>query len=299
MENKNIDGKFVSGILYEELRSYLKKNKKTPGMIDVSIGDDFGGLMYAKMKQNKINKETGISFDSVHFDKINYKELVKYIEELNDNKSINGIMLQLPLPKNLSKYERKILDTIDSKKDVDGLTTLSSGKLSIGMDTFIPCTALGIETFLKAYGIQLEGKTVAIINRSNIVGKPLAALMLRNNATPIVCHSKTASLKEITSRCDIVVAALNKKEFITQDYIKEGAIVIDVGVHKNEAGKTVGDVDYNDIYDKASLITPPTGAVGPMTICMLAYNAAKSIYGEEINSVLEDGIEKVKRQIQK
>lgn len=299
MENKKINGTAVSKILYEELRNYLVNRKTLPSIVDISIGDDFGGQMYAKMKQNKINKETSMRFESVHFDKISNEELTNYIENLNKNLEINGIMIQLPLPSNLKPYEREILDTIAYQKDVDGLTTIQAGKMSIGADTFIPCTALGIETLLKAYNIPLEGKKVAIINRSNIVGKPLAALMLRNNATPVICHSKTTNLKEVTSNCDIVVAALNKQEYITREFIKENAIIIDVGVHKNSAGKTVGDVNYKDVYDKASLITPPTGAVGPMTICMLAYNAAKSVYGEEINSVLEKGIEKTKRLVLK
>lgn len=299
MENKKINGTAVSKILYEELRNYLVSHKTLPSIVDISIGDDFGGQMYAKMKQNKINKETSMPFESVHFDAINKEELINYLETLNKSPEINGIMIQLPLPSNLKAYEREILDTIAYQKDVDGLTTIQAGKMSIGTDAFIPCTALGIETILKAYDIPLEGKKVAIINRSNIVGKPLAALMLRNNATPIICHSKTANLKEVTSNCDIVVAALNKQEYITSDYLKDDAIVIDVGVHKNSEGKTVGDVNFNDVYDKALLITPPTGAVGPMTICMLAYNAAKSVYGEEIDSVLEEGIEKTKRLILK
>ncbi len=299
MENKKIDGNRITKVLYEELRNYLLEHQKLPSIVDISIGDDFGGLMYAKMKQKKINQETGMTFQSVHFDEIAPQDLIKYLKELNLNEEINGVMLQLPLPSNLKSLEREILDTIDYQKDVDGLTTTQAGRMSIGEDAFIPCTALGIETLLRTYDVSLTGKTVAIINRSNIVGKPLANLMLRNNATPIICHSKTGNLKELAKDCDIVVAALNKKEYITSDYIKDGAIVIDVGVHKNDEGKTVGDVDFNDVYDKVSLITPPTGAVGPMTICMLAYNAAKSVYGEEINTVLEEGIAKAKKLVLK
>ena len=293
--NKNIDGKIISKELYKELKDYLLRHKKIPTIVDISIGDDYGGLMYSKMKQKKISQETGIGFESVHFDTITYEELVEYIISLNNNSSINGIMLQLPLPDYLKEKEREILDTINQEKDVDGLTTTSSGLLAVGNDTFIPCTALGIEVLLKSYNIELEGKNIAIINRSNIVGKPLALLMLKDNATPVICHSKTKDLKSITNKADIVVAALNKQEFITSDYIKDGAIVIDVGVHKNDEGKTVGDVKFDNVYEKASLITPPIGAVGPMTICMLAYNAAKSMYGSEINNVLENGISKVKK----
>lgn len=291
---KKISGIEVSKILYEELRNYLLTRENPIHVVDISIGDDFGGQMYSKMKQKKISKETGIDFDSIHFTDINKDKLESYIEMLSKDSEITGIMLQLPLPGTLKDYEREILDKISPTKDVDGLTTSSIGKLVLGEDTLIPCTPKGIETLLHAYDVPLEGKKVAIINRSNIVGKPLAHLMLQNNATPIICHSKTRDLKEVTRESDIVVAALNKQEAITADFIKEGAVVIDVGVHRNEEGKTVGDVDFASVYEKSSLITPPTGGVGPMTICMLAYNSAKSVYGKEVDEVLQQGIEKAK-----
>lgn len=291
---KKISGIEVSKILYAELRNYLLTRESPIHVVDISIGDDFGGQMYSKMKQKKISKETGIDFDSIHFTDINKDKLESYIEMLSKDPEITGIMLQLPLPGILKDYEREILDKISPTKDVDGLTTSSIGKLVLGEDTLIPCTPKGIETLLHAYDVPLEGKKVAIINRSNIVGKPLAHLMLQNNATPIICHSKTRDLKEVTRESDIVVAALNKQEAITADFIKEGAVVIDVGVHRNEEGKTVGDVDFASVYEKSSLITPPTGGVGPMTICMLAYNSAKSVYGKEVDEVLQQGIEKAK-----
>ena len=291
---KKISGIEVSKILYEELRNYLLTRENPIHVVDISIGDDFGGQMYSKMKQKKISKETGIDFDSIHFTDINKDKLESYLEMLSKDPEITGIMLQLPLPGILKDYEREILDKISPTKDVDGLTTSSIGKLVLGEDTLIPCTPKGIETLLHAYDVPLEGKKVAIINRSNIVGKPLAHLMLQNNATPIICHSKTRDLKEVTRESDIVVAALNKQEAITADFIKEGAVVIDVGVHRNEEGKTVGDVDFASVYEKSSLITPPTGGVGPMTICMLAYNSAKSVYGKEVDEVLQQGIEKAK-----
>ncbi len=295
--DKKINGLQVSSILYEELRNYLVKRDKKVSVVDVSAGNDFGGQMYAKMKKKKIQKETGIDFQSVHFDNPSLEELEDYIKSLSENPSITGIMIQLPLSEDLRLYERRILDTISPQKDIDGLTTTSIGRLTLNEDALIPCTPHGIETLLKAYEVPLVGKKVAIINRSNIVGKPLAHLMLRNHATPIICHSKTTDLASITKNCDIVVAALNRQEYITRDFIKEGAIVIDVGVHKNQEGKTVGDIDFDDIYPQASLITPPTGAVGPMTICMLAYNSAKSVYGEEVDEVLEQGISKAKALI--
>lgn len=296
--NKKINGLQVSNVLYEELNKYLlMKQAIIPRVVDLSIGNDLGGQLYAKMKEKTITNKTIIDFMSVHFNEMSKEELEDYITRINADKTITGMMIQLPLPKNLKEAERRLLDMISSKKDVDGLTSLSAGKLSTGATTLIPCTPRGIETLLKAYDIDLEGKKVAIINRSNIVGKPLAELMLQNNATPIICHSKTKDLASITRDCDIVVAALNKQEFITADYIKDGAIVIDVGVHKNKDGKTVGDVAFDDVYNKVSLITPPTGAVGPMTICMLAYNSAKALHGREVDEVLENSIEKAKQLV--
>ena len=297
--DKKINGLVVSDILYNELNKFLLQKDIVPRVVDISIGDDFGGQMYAKMKEKKITDKTLIDFISVHFNEMKIEELEEYIKRINLDKSITGMMIQLPLPSNLRGEERRLLDMINPDIDVDGLTSLSMGKLSVLDESLIPCTPLGIETLLKSYDVTLEGKKVAIINRSNIVGKPLAHLMLRNNATPIICHSKTSNLLEITRECDIVVAALNKKQFITADYIKEGAVVIDVGVHKDENGKTVGDVFFDDVYEKASLITPPIGSVGPMTICMLAYNCAKSVYGKEVDTVLEEGIKKAKRLIKK
>ena len=297
--NKEMKSIEITNILYKELNDYILRKDVVPTIVDISLGNDFSGEMYAKMKKKKIQEKTPIKFRSLHLNSNGILELIRSIRALNVNEDVTGIMLQLPLTENLRVHERQILDMIDVKKDVDGLTTTSIGNLSIGKDSLVPCTALGIETLLKIYDVSLEGKKVAIVNRSNIVGKPLALLMLKDNATPVICHSKTMDLASVTSECDIVVAALNKKEYITSEYIKDGAIVIDVGVHKNELGKTVGDVNYNDVYDKVSLITPPTGAVGPMTICMLAYNSAKSLYGSEVNDVLENAIDKAKILVKK
>lgn len=297
--NKTIDGSLVSGILFEELNKYLDKKQLLPTIVDISIGEDFGNKMYSKMKEKTITSKTPIKFISKHFDKISYIELREYIESLNKETTVTGIMIQLPLPSNLKEKEREILDTINPKKDIDGLTSKSINNLIKNQDTLVPCTALGIKTLLKAYDISLKGKKIAILNRSNIVGKPLEQLMIKEGATPIVCHSKTKNIKAITKECDIVVVAINKQEYITENFIKDQAIVIDVGVHKNKEGKIVGDVDFKNIYQKTSLITPPTGAVGPMTICMFAYNSAKSIYGKEINQIIEKGIKKAKVEIKR
>lgn len=299
MEDKKMNSSIITSVLYKNLRDFLSTKKRVPNIVDISIGDDFGSEMYAKMKKKRIEEETGIIFQSTHFDDIHIASLIDYIERLNEDPSIDGIMIQLPLPGVLAKYERVVLDLIDPKKDIDGLTTTSAGKLACGETTFKACTALGIETLLKSYDVKLDGSLVGIINRSGVVGKPLAQIMLSDNATPIICHSHTQDLASITSKCDIVVAALNKQEMITSDYIKDGAVVVDVGVHKNSEGKTVGDVLYDDVENKASLITPPVGTVGPMTICMLAYNATKSNYGTDVDKLLSEGVEEAKKLLKR
>ncbi len=297
--NKNIDGSLVSEILYEELNKYLERKQQLPTVVDISIGEDFGGKIYSKRKEKIITSKTKIKFISKHFDRITYIELRDYIERLNKDTTVTGIMIQLPLPEKLKEKEREILDLIAPKKDIDGLTTTSIKELKEKKDTLIPCTALGIETLLKSYNVPLKNKKVAILNRSNIVGKPLEQLMIKENAFPIICHSQTKNLKEITKDCDIVIVAINKQEYITEEFIKDQTIVIDVGVHKNKEGKTVGDVDFKNIYQKVFLITPPTGAVGPMTICMFAYNSVKSIYGKEVNQIIEKGIKKAQEEIKR
>lgn len=292
---KRMNGTLVSEVLYDELRSFLdEKSDKPLQLIDISVGDDFGGEMYANMKKKKLEKMVGYLVESRHYSSISFDEFVKVIEEINNDIHINGVMLQLPLSKELNDHERSILDHIDWRKDVDGLTTTSIGRLVVGEESLEPCTPKGIITLLKVYGVDIVGKKVVIINRSNIVGKPLEQLFLRENATTTICHSKTENLCGICKDADIIVAALNKQEMIDGSYVKDGAIVIDVGVHRNHEGKTVGDVKYDDVYEKSLLITPPTGGVGPMTICMLAYNTAKTKYGREIDEVLEKAIEKAK-----
>ena len=294
---KKLNGTLVSNILYEELKQYLSTKKTLPQIVDISIDDDLASNLYVKRKEKTITQKTNIKFSHMNLKNITKEHLLEKIDTLNKDKEVTGIMIQLPLPSYLQKSEREILDKIDSKKDIDGLTTNQIGNLTVNNDSLISCTAQGIITLLKAYDISLEGKTVAIINRNNRIGLPLANLLLQNNATPIITHSKTKNLKTITKTCDMVIVALNKQEFIKKDYIKEAAIVIDVGVHKNKEGKTVGDVDFDEVSQITSYITPPTGSIGPMTICMLAYNATKAIYGKEIDNLLEQAIKKVKQAI--
>lgn len=294
---KNIDGIKVSQILYNELNEYLSTKSQQPSIVDIVVGNDYSSLVYAKMKQKTLSTNTNIDFKSIHFEQITYQELTQYIKELNKDRGVTGIIIQLPLPDYLKEHTREILDTISPSKDIDGLTSTQAGLLSTKQDCLVPCTALAIETLLKSYNINLAGKRIAILNRNNLIGIPLAHLMLRNNATPIICHSKTSNLKIITKESDIIVVAINKQEYITEDYIKEGTIVFDTGVHKNNSNKIVGDTDYKNISKKASLITPPTGSIGPMTICMLAYNATKALYGIEVNNILANAIQKAKSQL--
>ena len=291
-----LKGAPAANCILATIKDQIQSHSGAPGLAVVLVGNNPASEIYVSMK---VKRATDLGMVSKSYRKpsdATLSDILALIHQLNCDEDIHGILVQLPLPKHLDT--QAILSAISPDKDVDGLHPTNVGKLLLGeTDGFVPCTPAGIVELLKYYEISLYGKHVVILGRSNIVGKPLAELMLQNNATPIICHSKTNNLASITRTCDIVVAALNKQEHINSEFIKEGAIVIDVGVHKNEAGKTVGDVAFDDVYDKVSLITPSTGAVGPMTICMLAYNSAKSIYGEEVEEVLKQGIAKAKQRI--
>ena len=197
------------------------------------------------------------------------------MRELNAREDVNGILVQLPLPRQIN--EEKILLTIDPSKDVDGFHPMNVGNLSIGRPGFVSCTPAGVIQLLKRSGIEIEGKECVVLGRSNIVGKPMAMLLLRENATVTVCHSRTRNLKEITRRADILIVAVGKPKFIDADYVKEGAVVIDVGIHRNEDHKLCGDVDFESVASHVSAITPVPGGVGPMTIAMLMNNCVESI----------------------
>ena len=203
------------------------------------------------------------------------EELLNVVKKLNEDKSVNGILVQLPLPKHID--ESKVLLTIDSTKDVDGFHPVNVGKMVIGEDTFLPCTPAGIIEMIKRTDIDIEGKECVVIGRSNIVGKPMAMLMLKENATVTIAHSRTKDLKEVTKRADIIVAAIGKAKFVTADYVKEGAVVIDVGMDRDENGKLCGDVDFESVSKVASAITPVPGGVGPMTVTMLLVNCLRSV----------------------
>ena len=279
---KIIDGKELAKKIRLDLKedvAELKKNGVNPKLAVIMVGDDKASKVYVKNK-SKACEEIGIDYEEFLMDEsTSMEELLELIENLNNRKDIHGILLQSPIPKHLDI--NKAFNKIDFRKDVDGFNPINVGKLSIGEECFISCTPFGVVKMLEEYDIETEGKNVVIIGRSNIVGKPLIQCMLKKNATVTVCHSRTKDLKNIVSRADIVIAALGKAKFITQDMVKDGAVIIDVGINRTEEGKLVGDVDFENVEKKASYITPVPGGVGPMTIAMLMTNVVKA--AKEIN----------------
>ena len=272
-----IDGKALAKKIREELKeevTELRKQGIIPKLAVIMVGDDKASAVYVRNKSKACN-EIGIEFEEYLKDaNITQEELIALIKELNNRKDVDGILLQSPIPKGLDI--REAFNTIDASKDVDGFNPINVGKLSIGEDAFISCTPYGVVKMLEAYNIPVEGKRAVIIGRSNIVGKPLIQCLLNKNATVTVCHSKTKNIDEITKQADILVAALGKLKFVTENMVKDGATVIDVGINRNEDGKLVGDVDFENVSKKASYITPVPGGVGPMTIAMLMYNVVKA-----------------------
>lgn len=272
-----IDGKKISKDIKDELRAQvelLKKKNFEVTLCVIQVGDDPASTIYVRNKK-KACEYVGIKSLAYELpEETSQEQLIDIIHELNERPDINGILVQLPLPKHID--EDKIIQAISPDKDVDGFHPQSVGRLSIGQKGFVSCTPAGVVQLLKRYNFPIEGKECVIVGRSNIVGKPMAMLMLRENATVTVCHSRTKNLAEITKRADILIVAIGKSKFITRKYIKDGAIVIDVGMHRDENNKLSGDVDYDDVLDKVSAITPVPGGVGPMTIAMLMYNCVES-----------------------
>lgn len=273
-----IDGKKISKEIKDELKeevARLKTQGKTAALAVVQVGEDPASSVYVNNKK-KACEYIGIESLSFHLpETISEEELLDKIKELNQDEKVNGILVQLPLPKHID--EDKVIKTIAPEKDVDGFHPQSVGALSIGQKGFISCTPAGVIQLLKRSGIEIAGKECVVIGRSNIVGKPMALLLLRENATVTIAHSKTANLKEVAKRADILVVAVGKPKMIDSSYIKEGAVVIDVGIHRNAENKLCGDVDYDDVIDHVSAITPVPGGVGPMTIAMLMNNCVSSI----------------------
>lgn len=252
----------------------LKKQKKYPKLAVIMVGNDQASSIYVKNK-SKACDEIGIDFEEYLLpEETTMQELLSLITKLNEEKEIKGILLQSPIPAHLDI--QKAFETINPKKDVDGFHPISVGQACIGQDTFIPCTPLGIVRLLEEYKIPIEGKNVVILGRSNIVGKPLMQCMLKKNATVTICHSKTRNIQEITKQADILIVAIGKPKFITEEMVKENAVVIDVGMNRLENGKLCGDIDYEGVEKKASYITPVPGGVGPMTIAMLMQNVVKA-----------------------
>lgn len=273
-----IDGKKISQEIKDELRekmTELKQKGESRCLAVIQVGDDPASSVYVNNKK-KACEYIGIDSESYHLpEETTEKELLDLIDELNRKPEVNGILVQLPLPKQID--EDKILLAISPEKDVDGFHPVNVGNLSIGRPGFVSCTPAGVIQLLKRAGIEIEGKECVVLGRSNIVGKPMAMLLLRENGTVTVCHSRTKDLKEITKRADILVAAIGKPKFIAADYVKEGAVVIDVGIHRNENGKLCGDVDFESVAPHCAAITPVPGGVGPMTIAMLMNNCVEGI----------------------
>ena len=272
-----IDGKELAKKIRAELKEEvieLKEKGINPKLAVIMVGDDPGSQVYVRNK-SKACEKAGIEFEEFLYDEsLTEEELLDKIKELNEDDSVHGILLQSPVPKHINI--NKAFRTISPEKDVDGFNPVNVGNLSIGEDAFISCTPYGIVKMLEAYKIETEGKNAVIIGRSNIVGKPMIQCMLNKNATVTVCHSRTKEIDKIVHNADIVIAALGKPKFVTADMVKEGAVVIDVGINRLDDGTICGDVDFENVKDKASYITPVPGGVGPMTIAMLIYNVVKA-----------------------
>ena len=273
-----IDGKKISGEIKDELKekvAQLKEKGVEVTLAVIQVGNDPASTVYVG---NKKKACAYIGINSLAYElpeETTQEELLTLVRQLNDSKDVHGILVQLPLPAHID--EDTVIRTIAPEKDVDGFHPQSVGLLSIGQKGFVSCTPAGIIQLLKRSGIEIDGKECVVVGRSNIVGKPMAMLLIRENGTVTVCHSHTKDLKEVTRRADILVVAIGKRQFITADYVKEGATVIDVGMHRKEDGKLCGDVDFDSVEPVAGAITPVPGGVGPMTIAMLMNNCVSSV----------------------
>lgn len=274
---KIIDGKVISTYVKEQVANevkQLKEDGKQVGLAVIIVGENPASKIYVANKE-KACAEIGInSYKYALPEETTQEELLALIDKLNKDDKINGILCQLPLPKHIC--EKDILYSISPNKDVDAFHPQNVGKIMIGEYDFLPCTPAGVIEMLDYSGIDLTGKNCVVIGRSNIVGKPMSMLLLQKNATVTICHSRTKDLASITSKADVLVAAIGKPKFVTADMVKDGAVVIDVGINRDENGKLCGDVDYDAVFDKVSAITPVPGGVGPMTIAVLMKNTLKA-----------------------
>ena len=273
-----ISGKVVSAAKREEIKNRvaeLNNKGKQVGLAVIIVGNNSASRVYVNNKK-KACEEVGInSYEYALPEETTQEELLELIKELNTNDEVNGILCQLPLPSHID--EQAVINAIDPKKDVDAFHPFNVGHIMIGDYTFLPCTPAGIMEMLKYYNISVNGKKCVVIGRSNIVGKPMAMLLLKENGTVEICHSRTENLKEETLSADILVAAVGKADFVTADMVKDGAVVIDVGMNRNSEGKLCGDVCFEEVEKKASFITPVPGGVGPMTITMLLENTVRAV----------------------
>ena len=273
-----IDGKKISQEIKDELKekvTALKAEGKSICLAVIQVGSDPASSVYVG---NKKKACAYIGIESLAYElpeETTQEELLALVRKLNGDDKVNGILVQLPLPKHID--ENAVIQTISPEKDVDGFNEKNVGALCVGSKGFVSCTPLGIIQLLKRSGIEISGKHCVVIGRSNIVGKPMSLLLLRENGTVTICHSRTQNLKEITKQADILIAAVGKPKFVDETFVKEGAAVIDVGIHRNENNKLCGDVDFEKVAPHTSAITPVPGGVGPMTIAMLMYNCVSSV----------------------
>lgn len=278
-----IDGKKISQEIKDELKekvTLLKAEGKKAALAVIQVGNDPASSVYVNNKK-KACAYVGIESLSYELpEETTEQELLDLVERLNEDEAVHGILVQLPVPKHIDAD--KIIQTISPKKDVDGFHPQNVGNLVIGEKGFVSCTPAGIIQLLKRSNIEIAGKNCVVIGRSNIVGKPMALLMLRENATVTIAHSKTQNLKELCKTADILIVAIGKPQFITSEYIKEGAVIIDVGIHRDENNKLCGDVKYDEVEPLASAITPVPGGVGPMTIAMLMNNCVEAMEANEV-----------------
>lgn len=272
---KLLNGKELADKVKEEVKETVEKmaaNGQSVRLAVIQVGGDAASTTYVRNKQNAC-RYVGIKSTTFQYGEISEEKLIRTIELLNEDKDTNGILVQLPLPSYIN--EHKVIQTIAPEKDVDGFHEINVGKLMIGKETFVPCTAKGIIELLKENNIKIEGQNCVVVGRSNIVGKPTAIELLRHNGTVTICHSKTKGLKQICKEADILVCAIGKPKFFNREYIKEGAVVVDVGIHRTENG-LCGDVDFNDVKDIVSAITPVPKGVGAMTVAMLMKNCVQA-----------------------
>lgn len=279
----NIDGKNISLKRKDELKIKIEKlkneGKRIPKLTVILVGDNQASQTYVR------NKERGCTYvgmlsEIIRLDaSTSEEELIQVIQRLNNDETVDGILVQLPLPDHI--HEERILDLIDPSKDVDGFHPSNVAKLLLGQDGLVPCTPKGMMVLLDEIGYDLTGKEVVVVGRSNIVGKPVSLLCLQRNATVTIAHSRTSNLAEVCKRADVLIAAIGKAKFFTKEYVKDGAVVLDVGINRDENNKLCGDVDYQDVNDIASYITPVPGGVGPMTIAMLLENTLEAYLKRE------------------